>query len=135
MSTAARKVAVVADDDAATRRILTVLLERLGYRVWVAADGSSALDLIDDKHPEVLFLDARMPAPDGYEVCRLVRANKTISRQPWVLMITAAGQPDDRRLAVEAGVDEFVNKPFSPSQLSELLGQVAGRPHPRDGQV
>jgi CheY-like chemotaxis protein len=133
MSTQVQHVAVVADDDAATRRILTVLLERLGYLVWVAAAGDSALALIYDKRPDVLFLDARMPGPDGYEVCRLVRANRSIGRQPWVLMITAAGQEDDRRFAMEVGVDEFVTKPFSPSKLSALLAQVSSRP--RDSQA
>ena len=63
-----RPIAVVADDDGATRRVLKVLLERAGYRVLIAVDGAGAIHLIRDTRPAVIFLDARMPAPDGYEV-------------------------------------------------------------------
>lgn len=118
---AASPVAVVADDDGVTRRVLTLLLQRQGYRVLVAVDGQGALKLIREARPGVVFLDARMPAPDGYEVCRTIRAETPADAQPYVTMITAAGQDDDRERAVEVGVDEFLTKPFSPSHLSLRL--------------
>jgi DNA-binding response OmpR family regulator len=114
-------VAVVADDDGVTRRVLTLLLERTGYRVLVAVDGESALTLVRDARPGVVFLDARMPAPDGYEVCRTIRAELPPDAQPYVAMITAAGRDDDRERATEVGVDEFLTKPFSPSRVSARL--------------
>ena len=121
-------VAVVADDDGVTRRILTVLLERQGCEVYVAVDGATALALVRQRRPGVLFLDARMPGPDGFDVCRAVRAELPATAQPFVFMVTAAGQAADRERAGAVGVDEFLTKPFSPSQLSSLLDRlVAGR--------
>lgn len=114
-------VAVIADDDGATRRVLTLLLEREGYRVLVAVDGSGAVQLVRDGHPLVVFLDARMPAPDGYEVCRIIRADASLTRQPHITMLTASGREDDRERASAAGVDEFLTKPFSPSRVSARL--------------
>lgn len=135
LTTSSGHVAVVADDDGATRRILTVLLERHLYVVWLAVDGRAAIDLIADKQPDVVFLDAQMPGADGYEVCRTIRAESP-GRQPWVFMITAAGQDADRQLALEVGVDQFLTKPFSPSQLSEQLKQLSRLPeHTGQGQI
>jgi len=114
-------VVVVADDDAVTRRLLSVLLEREGHIVHTAADGEQALELIGKEHPAVLFLDAQMPPPDGYQLCALVRADETLPVQPVIMMITAAGQETDRARALVAGVDDFITKPFSPSQLSARL--------------
>lgn len=133
-TTSSQRVAVVADDDGATRRILTVLLERHDYAVWVAVDGQGATNLIQDKRPDVVFLDAHMPGADGYEVCRAIRADETGADQPWVFMITAAGQDADRQLALESGVDQFLTKPFSPSQLSEQLRQLSQQPDLNGGE-
>ena len=114
-------MAVIADDDGATRRVLQVLLEREGYDVLVAVDGESAVQLVRDALPTVVFLDARMPAPDGYEVCRIIRTELAPADQPYVTMLTASGREDDRERATEAGVDEFLTKPFSPSRVSARL--------------
>lgn len=123
MSTASGPVptVVVADDDGVTRRMLTLLLERQGFHVLVASDGQGALTLVREARPRVIFLDARMPAPDGYEVCRTIRAELPADAQPFVTMITAAGQDDDRERAAAVGVDEFLTKPFSPSHLAARL--------------
>jgi len=121
-------VAVVADDDGVTRRVLTMLLQRQGYRVLVAVDGEGALQHVRDARPDVVFLDARMPAPDGYDVCRTIREESPPGSQPYVTMITAAGQDDDRTRAAEVGVDEFLTKPFSPSHLSARLRALRGDP-------
>lgn len=114
-------VALVADDDAVTRRVLTMLLERQGFRVVAAEDGEGALRQARADHPRVIFLDAQMPAPDGYEVCRLLRAEGSASPEPLVIMLTAAGQESDRRRAAAVGVNEFLTKPFSPSKLAARL--------------
>lgn len=118
-------LALVADDDGATRRLLTMVLERQGYRVLVAVDGVGALQHFRESGPGVVFLDARMPAPDGYEVCRTIRSETATDTGPYVTMLTASGRDDDRQRATEAGVDEFLTKPFSPSRLSARLSALA----------
>ena len=119
-------VALVADDDGVTRRVLALLLEREGFRVLVAEDGQGALAEARSGQPRVIFLDARMPAPDGYEVCRLLRTERVVEPEPLVIMLTAAGQESDRRKAASVGVNEFLTKPFSPSKLSARLHQLVG---------
>jgi DNA-binding response OmpR family regulator len=66
-----------------------------------------------------------MPAPDGFEVCRIIREDLPPDRQPYVTMITAAGQDADRQRAAQVGVDEFLTKPFSPSQLVARLRRLS----------
>jgi CheY-like chemotaxis protein len=117
-------VALVADDDRVTRRVLTMLLERQGFRVLVAEDGQEALQHVRSSRPSIVFLDARMPAPDGYDVCRTIRDERLAQPEPFVIMLTAAGQESDRRRAAAAGVNEFLTKPFSPSKLSTRLQQL-----------
>jgi CheY-like chemotaxis protein len=116
-------IAVVADDDGVTRRLLTMLLERQGFSVLLAEDGLGALQQVRDGKPRIVFLDANMPAPDGYEVCRQIRQDAT-DPVPTVIMLTAAGQDSDRRRAAAAGVNEFLTKPFSPSKLAARLQQL-----------
>jgi CheY-like chemotaxis protein len=118
-------VALVADDDRVTRRVLAMLLERQGYEVLVAEDGQEALHHVRTGRPRIVFLDARMPAPDGYEVCRTIREERLAEPEPFVIMLTAAGQESDRRRAVAAGVNEFLTKPFSPSKLATRLQQLS----------
>jgi CheY-like chemotaxis protein len=117
-------VALVADDDRVTRRVLTMLLERQGFRVLVAEDGQEALHHVRSSRPSIVFLDAWMPAPDGYDVCRTIRDERLAQPEPFVIMLTAAGQESDRRRAAAAGVNEFLTKPFSPSKLSTRLQQL-----------
>ena len=121
-------VALVADDDRVTRRVLTMLLERQGFRVLVAEDGRQALSHVRSGRPSIVFLDARMPAPDGYDVCRTIREERGMEPEPFVIMLTAAGQESDRRRAAAAGVNEFLTKPFSPSKLSTRLQQLSEVP-------
>ena len=116
--------AVVADDDAVTRRLLSALIQRQGFAISVASDGPTALALVRQHHPEVVFLDAHMPGLTGYDVCRAIRNELDPSRQPYIIMVTAAGQDADRARAIQAGVDEFLTKPFSPSQLASRLGSL-----------
>ena len=118
-------VALVADDDSVTRRVLSMLLQRQGYRVLVAENGRIALQQARAGRPSVVFLDARMPPPDGYDVCQSLRAEAINDRLPFVIMLTAAGQDSDRERAAAAGVNEFLTKPFSPSKLSARLQQLA----------
>jgi two-component system, OmpR family, response regulator ResD len=113
----------VADDDGVTRRLLTMLLERQGFRVMVAEDGQAALRQVRTGKPRIVFLDASMPTLDGYEVCRRIRQDAP-DPEPTVIMLTAGGQDSDRLRAAAAGVNEFLTKPFSPSKLAARLQQL-----------
>lgn len=119
--------AVIADDDAVIRRVLGLLLQREGFEVYPAVDGEEAVGLVRDVRPDVVFLDAMMPGTDGYEACRRIRADQDEGYQPIIVMVTAAGQAEDRERASKAGVDSFITKPFSPSGLSAQVRQIRQR--------
>jgi CheY-like chemotaxis protein len=121
------QLALVADDDPVTRRVLAMLLERQGVDVRLAEDGEAALRHARADHPDIIFLDARMPDPDGYEVCRILR-DEGARPEPFIFMLTAAGQDSDRQKAAAVGVDEFLTKPFSPSKLLARLQQSSREP-------
>ncbi len=122
MPKASSITALVVDDQFSIRSLVRNGLQQIGFNdIREAADGEDALRLVHDVQPAMLFLDAMMPPPDGYEVCAQVRADEGLPHQPYIVMITAAGQESDRERAFRARVDDFVTKPFSPSRLSALL--------------
>ncbi len=110
---------LVVDDDPAVRESLRRALALEGYEVELASDGAQALDRIDNgDEPGAVLLDVTMPAPDGLEVCRRVRAGG--NRVP-ILMLTARGAVDDRVAGLDAGADDYLVKPFA---LDELFARL-----------
>ena len=110
----------VVDDDAAVRESLGRALRLEGYNVELAADGSEALERLENDGADVdlVVLDVLMPTVDGLEVCRRLR--RSGSRLP-VLMLTARDEVADRVAGLDAGADDYVVKPFA---LAELLARV-----------
>jgi adenylate cyclase len=110
---------LVVDDLAQNVRLLEAVLSPKGFRVAKASSGEEALRVLDTEHPDLVLLDILMPGMDGYEVCRRIRQDPRTAFLP-VIMITASGEEQKIR-AIEAGADDFVNKPFN---QAELLARV-----------
>ena len=110
---------LVVDDEPAVRDSLRRALELEGYEVDLASDGEEALARLEQtSHPDALILDILMPAMDGLEVCRRLRA--TGDEVP-VLMLTARAEVDSRVAGLDAGADDYLPKPFA---LAELLARL-----------
>lgn len=118
---------VVADDSSTILAMLDLALRREGYEPAIAEDGVRALELIREHRPELVILDAVMPGADGYDVCKALREDASAAR-PYVIMLTAGGRDSDRARADDAGVDEFMTKPFSPSALRARVKEILGAP-------
>ncbi|MFD7451713.1 response regulator transcription factor [Kitasatospora sp. NPDC059827] len=120
---------LIAEDDRAIRDSLTRALTLEGYRVRIAADGTQTLAVLAEQRPDVLVLDVMMPAPDGLEVCRRMRAAG--DRTP-VLMLTARVEIPDRIAGLDAGADDYLVKPFDVDELFARLRALLRRNPPAD---
>jgi two-component system, OmpR family, response regulator MprA len=115
---------LVVDDEPSVRDALDRALRMEGYGVQLAADGEQALDALASCPPDAVVLDLLMPAPDGLEVCRRLRAAG--DRVP-VLMLTARDGVADRVRGLDAGADDYLVKPFALAELSARLRALLRR--------
>jgi DNA-binding response OmpR family regulator len=119
-----RKILVV-DDEPNVVRSLTFVLEKEGYDVSSAANGEEALAKIQEIRPKLVFLDVMMPKKNGYEVCKEVKDNSSLS-DTHIIMLTAKGQETDREKGFGAGADEFMTKPFSLMAVVDRVKRLLG---------
>ena len=120
------KRVLIAEDEAAIREFVVINLRRGGYEVLEASDGAQALELYDSCGGEVdvAILDVMMPNIDGLEVCRLLRQR---SNNLGIIMLTAKTQEMDKVTGLMSGADDYVTKPFSPSELVARVDAVYRR--------
>ncbi len=121
----AQKVLIV-DDEAFIRLLIEQTLEEFedqGVEILTANNGEEALQVIEDEHPSLVFLDLMMPKMDGYEVCKVVKQDLHLE-DVYIVILTAKGQEYDRLRGEQVGANLYMTKPFDPDQLIELAGQV-----------
>jgi two-component system, OmpR family, phosphate regulon response regulator PhoB len=120
---------LVVEDESALVEILRYNLEKEGFTVFAAADGEAALEAITDHKPDLLILDWMLPHISGLEICRQLR-RKPETRDLPIIMLTARGEEADRVRGLEVGADDYVAKPFSPSELIARVRAVLRRARP-----
>lgn len=105
---------LLVDDEEAIRAGLSAALDRAGFRVLEAADGESALRMVEQAAPDVIVLDILMPEVDGREVCRRLR-----QAENWtpVIMLTQIAATGEKISSLEEGADDYLNKPFDSYEL------------------
>src|SRR3989339_1004782 len=106
------KKILVVDDDYAVVKMVSGLIETIGCHAVTACDGEEALDKISTEKPDIIIVDWQMPRMDGWEFCRKIRNNKETAKIP-VIMLTAKNDPEDEIIGLEAGVDDYITKPFN----------------------
>jgi two-component system KDP operon response regulator KdpE len=109
---------LVVDDDSSTRQTLRMTLTEMGFTVVEAARGEEALSLVRVTWFDAVLLDVDMPGMGGVETCRRIR--NAVARLP-ILMLTVMDSQDDKVLALDAGADDYITKPF---QLRELAARL-----------
>lgn len=114
---------LVVDDDIPSARMTSYLLEEAGYRVFRAHDASNILQLIEQHNPDLILLDVMMPKTDGFEVCRQIRRNSDIP----IIFLSARHQLQDRVMGLQIGGDDYLVKPFEPSELLARVEAVLRR--------
>jgi DNA-binding response OmpR family regulator len=117
------RLVLLVDDDPTVLEVCRSYLEQAGFRVHAAADAFAALDRVARDRPDLVVLDRMLPGLDGIEVCRRIRSASPVP----VIMLTALGSEDDRIAGLEAGVDDYLAKPFSPRELTLRVRSVLRR--------
>ena len=107
---------LLVDDDAVGRAAVGQMLRTNGFEVIEAVDGTSALKRFKEDHPDLVLLDVVMPEPDGFEVCRTLKADPETRLTP-VVLLTGLDKTNDRVKGIEAGADEFLSKPVESIEL------------------
>lgn len=115
---------VVVEDEPDIADLLALYLEREGWRVHIAGDGTQGLEVIRARQPDFVVLDVGLPGElDGFDVCRELRRNSDVP----VLFLTARDDEVDRILGLEMGADDYVTKPFSPREIVARIKAVLRR--------
>jgi len=116
---------LIADDSPLIRRLIEVAVLDRGHEVIGAEDGSSAWALFEREQPSLVIVDWQMPELDGLEVCRRIRASPS-ARDVFLLVVTGRVEGDDVVNALNAGADDYLFKPFTPSSITARL-EIAER--------
>jgi len=114
---------LIADDNSDITDILANYVTKEGYEPILAADGEAALVKFQEFEPVCVLLDVMMPKIDGYEVCRQIRAKSEVP----VILITARGEDFERIMGLDIGADDYIVKPFSPSEVMARVRAVLRR--------
>jgi two-component system phosphate regulon response regulator PhoB len=130
-----KPLALIVEDEPPLVEILKYNFEKEGFRTVVAMDGEEALLQIEEQSPDLVVLDWMLPKLSGIEVCRQVRQRSETRGLP-IIMLTARGEEADRIRGLDNGADDYVVKPFSPSELVARARAVLRRTTPGgDGEM
>ena len=128
-----RRTVLVVDAEPTISEVAARYLERAGYATTTAGDGVEALRVAGECDPDLVVLDLMLPELDGFEVLRQLQADGG-GRTP-VILLTAKGEHDDRLAGLRRGADDYIVKPFSPSELVARVDAVLRRAQPAGSEA
>src|SRR5579864_5502179 len=119
---AGRRILLV-EDSSTMRRMIGALLEEEGFEVTAAVDGKDALEKVRQSQPELILTDFEMPVLDGAGLFRTLKEDPNLRGIP-VLMLTSLGDTENRVSGLDAGADDYIQKPQSPGERAELYARI-----------
>jgi len=114
---------LIAEDERDIRDLIAFTLRFAGYEVVGAENGAEAVELATKENPDLILLDVRMPRLTGYDACKAIKANPTLTDIP-VVFLSAKGQESEIEIGMAAGAEEYLLKPFAPDELTERVGAI-----------
>jgi CheY-like chemotaxis protein len=116
---------LVVDDDDLNRRMMKILLTREGHDVDLAANGMEALDAVKYQKFDIVFMDLQMPTIDGVESSRRIRQWENGGAHTFIVALTASYMPEEGQRLFEAGIDNYISKPFEIEHIQRMLGLIS----------
>lgn len=114
---------LLVEDEVKTAQMIRFYLEREGFSVIEAGDGPTGESVFISEKPHMVILDIMLPGFDGLELCRRIRQNSTVP----ILMLTARSEDTDKAVGLEIGADDYLAKPFSPTELAARVKALLRR--------
>jgi two-component system alkaline phosphatase synthesis response regulator PhoP len=124
---------LIVEDEPEIAKLIKLTLEREGFSCNCCGDGLAALQAFAKQQPDVIILDLMLPGLDGLEVCARIRQKPGI-KDPYILMLTAKGEEIDRVIGLSTGADDYLVKPFSPTELVARVRALLRRSLRHGGQ-
>lgn len=124
---------LIVEDEPEIAKLIQLTLEREGFSCHWCRDGLGALQAFSKQQPDVIVLDLMLPGLDGLEVCARIR-QKPGTKDPYILMLTAKGEEIDRVIGLSTGADDYLVKPFSPTELVARVRALLRRTLRHGGQ-
>ena len=112
---------LLAEDNAVNQKLATRLLERMGYRADIAANGLEVIAALERQRYDLILMDVQMPEMDGLDATRHIRREFESTVQPRIIAMTANAMQGDREMCLEAGMDDYVSKPIQVKDLQAAL--------------
>jgi DNA-binding response OmpR family regulator len=117
---------LIAEDEPDIRELVAFTLRFAGHEVTTTVNGEEALQQASHLIPDIIIMDVRMPKMTGYEACRLMKADANLKDIP-VMFLSAKGQDSEIQAGLDVGAEEYLLKPFAPTQLAERVKAILVR--------
>ena len=117
---------LIAEDEPDIRELVAFTLRFAGHEVTTTANGEEALNQASQITPDIIIMDVRMPRMTGYEACRAMKADISLKDIP-VMFLSAKGQDSEIQAGLDVGAEEYLLKPFAPTQLAERVKVILAK--------
>jgi CheY-like chemotaxis protein len=124
-------IILVVDDEILNREMLQICLTSDGYEVLLAPNGEKALEIIAERHPDLVLTDVRMHGMSGYQLCAALKADESTRSIP-VALVTGLGSDEDKQQGIKAGADDFIEKPLNLPVMLNRIKSLVRIKHLRD---
>ncbi|MBV9960966.1 MAG: response regulator [Parafilimonas sp.] len=114
---------LVAEDNKTNQQVALKILSKLGYEAALAENGEEALEMVSEGQYDIIFMDVQMPVKDGLEATRMIRL--CLNTQPVIIAMTANAISGDRQICLNAGMDDYISKPFKIDELTKMIEKWA----------
>jgi diguanylate cyclase (GGDEF)-like protein len=121
-----KKKILIIDDTELMIKLITDILEGVGYEVVSASNGIDGIQKVGEEKPDLVILDIVMPGMDGFETCKILRDDESNNLMP-IIMLTAQDAEDDKLTGLELGADDYITKPFNPRELISRVNNTLKR--------